>query len=1066
MACGAYHHAIIISPCVYARHLFAENVATDTTFWKYEDAARHLATQLMSKYSNLAVLGYQTSGRVPSDVWSDPNRLNAYFFSQASRIILLVPSDAEEHVNSFSRTCLAPLLTCPKEEGGRPEWHSRFVAAVIGNTRVPNQLAPGVPFIDVVRFREIGWVRDVTGMMLLQRAIKDFWVPSQSITDDQLSYPPWKTQSTQFEGYSLCETIETSFWLGTSTHVTGQIDINELDNAFSKGIDSPYPNGRAIRSRSGRRSKSRSQSRSRHTSSSGYRSLEPEFEAEQIDERLLDTRITHIVQATKPVVLTELVTKDLIVNGSVCPQPDVINESNGIPSSPDNATSQLMAELDSEQTDSQLSTNGTVKTEVTVVRKVAVDEQDSAQITHSAAAQPHSPATVLDAAGPCDWLPFESMDGSKEGTGSAVSSKDITIGSEEKEPKDQSESTALLRTQNLSEKVTQASIPSPRIPLTVEDGMSYQATDSAPLSHPSETIHSALKVQSEAEKSLTAKVTEVNKSLSVDGTDNTLPDESIPFIDSGTEEEQIIEPSAWKTVEHTQPRELESLSIPLSSEQNRSEPTKTASYWSVTRTKPPESPIFRKQIIWPKLSEPLNVEVPVELNEAIHLTPPRATVETSPRFTPFPSSERSQKSYITVERLTSGSTRTTPQTRNIETDPTLTAGFPSRKATPVKSVHSTAFHEDEADEQSVRKRTQSAGPKGASYMKKTITREEFFTESVKIERRTRPNGTMDSADSTVSMRSSPNRSNQRVEKDSRESVSEEIRSHSVRLVSPGRQTPSAEGTTSESQSSPCGPQQSKTERNSNRIFYVRSSKPSMGDSTDLTTSEEAERARSVEPQKTFTTPILRSAGHSLPPSPHLARRQIVKLYPSPWLYPPEGTVADAYSQIRAPLASGYMTGEGISCYAFSGTRYRKNKLEIPKLFLCKDAAVWTGPDSAETFRFELLHALPAESSHPEQECKLITPKRTKPEQEEAVCEKSVKFQQAVPKLPETRIDKKRAVVWKISGTYIVSCLVAFLSVIVMFFWLYHKSGASLEAEFYSFWSSWTSKFMSKRSQQD
>ncbi|TGZ71465.1 hypothetical protein CRM22_002619 [Opisthorchis felineus] len=988
MACGAYHHAIIISPCVYARHLFAENVATDTTFWKYEDAARHLATQLMSKYGNLAVLGYQTSGRVPSDVWSDPNRLNAYFFSQASRIILLVPSDAEEHVNSFSRTCLAPLLTCPKEEGGRPEWHSRFVAAVIGNTRVPNQLAPGIPFIDVVRFREIGWVRDVTGMMLLQRAIKDFWVPSQSIMDDQLSFPPWKTQSTQSEGYSLCETIETRFWLGTNTHVTGQIDINELDNAFSKGTDSPYPNGRAIRSRSGRRSKSRSQSRSRHTSSSGYRSLEPEFEAEQTDERLLDTRITHIVQATKPVVLTELVAKDLVVNGSVCPQPDVVNGSNGIPSSPDNATSQLTAELDSEQTDSQVSTNGTVKTEVTVVRKVVADEQDAAQITPSAAVQPHSPATVLDATRPSDWLPLESRDSSKEGIRS-VSSKDITISSEEKKTKDQLESTAFLRTQNLSEKVTQASILSPRIPpLTVEDGMSYHATDSTPQIHPSETIHSALKVQSEAENSQTAKVTEVNRVLPVDETYNTLPDEAIPFIDSSTEEERIIEPSALKTVEHTPTRELEPLPIPLSSEQNRSAP-----YWSVTRTKAPESQIFRKHFIWPSLNEPLNVELPAELNAAIHLTPPRATVETSPRFTPFPSSEPSQKSYITVERFASGSTRTTPQTRSIETDPTTTTSFPSRKTTPVKSVHSTVFHEDEADEQSVRKRTQASGPKGASYMKKTITREEFFTESVKIERRTRPNGTTNSTDSTGSMGPSPNRSDQRVEKDSRESVSEEIRSHSVRLISPEQQTP-AEGTTSESQSSPCGPQQSKTERNSNRIFYVRSSKPSMGDSTELTTSEEAERARSVEPQRTFTTPILRSAGHSLPPSPYLARRQIVKLYPSPWLYPPDGTVADAYSQIRAPLAPGYMTGEGISCYAFSGTRYRKNKFEIPKLFLCKDAAVWTGADSAETFRFELLHALPAESPHSVQECRLITPKVTKPEQEEVVCEKSVKFQQA------------------------------------------------------------------------
>ncbi|KAF6777332.1 hypothetical protein AHF37_03028 [Paragonimus kellicotti] len=291
MACGGYHHAIVLSPCVYARTVYGENVANDTAYWKHEDAARHLATQLMSRYSNLAVLGFQTSNRVPSDVWSDADRLNACFFSQASRIIIFVPSDGEEQIKHFTRVCLTPLLTQSKEAGGRPDWHSRFIVAAVGNVRTPNQLAPGFPFLTVIRFREIGWVRDVTAIMLLQRIIKDFWSPSKV---------------KQNGNYSLNETIETSSRVGTNTYVTGQMENPFLEDVHLKHPVRPNSNiVRRVRSRT-RDSKSRSRSQSRHTSSSGYRSLEPCFEAQQTEEHTLDTRLINMVDTMEPEVMKEL----------------------------------------------------------------------------------------------------------------------------------------------------------------------------------------------------------------------------------------------------------------------------------------------------------------------------------------------------------------------------------------------------------------------------------------------------------------------------------------------------------------------------------------------------------------------------------------------------------------------------------------------------------------------------------------------------------------------------------------------------------------------------------------
>lgn len=172
MSTGGYHHAIILSPAFYARQCYSDNISNDSSYWKHEDAARHLSNHVMNKYPNLNVLCLNNSTYMKNDLWSDSTRINACLFSQASRIVLFIPDDATEHITYFSRHCLHPLLCRSRDQGGRPEWHSRFIAVAIGSVQVPNQLNPDVPFINVIRFREIGWFRDIMGMMLLEKAIK------------------------------------------------------------------------------------------------------------------------------------------------------------------------------------------------------------------------------------------------------------------------------------------------------------------------------------------------------------------------------------------------------------------------------------------------------------------------------------------------------------------------------------------------------------------------------------------------------------------------------------------------------------------------------------------------------------------------------------------------------------------------------------------------------------------------------------------------------------------------------------------------------------------------------
>ncbi|CAL8109175.1 unnamed protein product [Calicophoron daubneyi] len=322
MASGGYHHAIVLSPGTYARFLYQENIASDPNYWRHEDAARHLATQLMSKYSDLTLITLPSSRVLPDSVWSNPDQLSACIFSQASRIILFVPSDADEHIRTFTRSHLVPLLTKDRENGGRPDWRDRFLVAAVGNVQLPTQLGPTVPFLKSVRFREIGWVRDITALMLLRGIIKTLWTPSPAQAAGTVQ---GESQSRNYStneqiGCSLNEVIETTSCVGTTTYVTGRMEVSN-DEQYKSLSNRRASSAHRVRGKI-RGSKSASRSRSRKSSGSGRRGLEPDFEARQTEEMLVDIRMIHTSKSAAPIILLDIPSaSDLteisdLVNGS------------------------------------------------------------------------------------------------------------------------------------------------------------------------------------------------------------------------------------------------------------------------------------------------------------------------------------------------------------------------------------------------------------------------------------------------------------------------------------------------------------------------------------------------------------------------------------------------------------------------------------------------------------------------------------------------------------------------------------------------------------------------------
>ncbi|CAH8504496.1 unnamed protein product [Schistosoma bovis] len=320
MSTGGYHHAIILSPAFYARQCYSDNISNDSSYWKHEDAARHLSNHVMNKYPNLNVLCLNNSTYMKNDLWSDSTRINACLFSQASRIVLFIPDDATEHITYFSRHCLHPLLCRSRDQGGRPEWHSRFIAVAIGSVQVPNQLNPDVPFINVIRFREIGWFRDIMGMMLLEKAIKDFWVPPE-MKELTLQQSNLKQSNMISIKYSLNEIVETTSLVDITTHVIGKMDLDEIQKHSHSQLKSSYIK-QSINDISHDENKINNSRNHNHSSRldehllrSNRRYIKPEFEAEQLQENILEARLISTIGQVVPVnIKNELLNHHLSVD--------------------------------------------------------------------------------------------------------------------------------------------------------------------------------------------------------------------------------------------------------------------------------------------------------------------------------------------------------------------------------------------------------------------------------------------------------------------------------------------------------------------------------------------------------------------------------------------------------------------------------------------------------------------------------------------------------------------------------------------------------------------------------
>ncbi|CAH8530615.1 unnamed protein product [Schistosoma rodhaini] len=313
MSTGGYHHAAILSPAFYARQCYSDNISNDSSYWKHEDAARHLSNHVMNKYPNLNVLCLNNSTYMKNDLWSDSTRINACLFSQASRIVLFIPDDAAEHITYFSRHCLHPLLCRSRDQGGRPEWHSRFIAVAIGSVQVPNQLNPDVPFINVIRFREIGWFRDIMGMMLLEKAIKDFWIPPE-MKEATLKHSNLKQSNMISIKYSLNEIVETTSLVDITTHVIGKMDLDEIQKNSLSRLKSSHgkQSMNGISHNENEINDSRNHNHSsrleEHLLRSNRRLIKPEFEAEQLQENILEARLTGTIGQVVPVnIKNELV---------------------------------------------------------------------------------------------------------------------------------------------------------------------------------------------------------------------------------------------------------------------------------------------------------------------------------------------------------------------------------------------------------------------------------------------------------------------------------------------------------------------------------------------------------------------------------------------------------------------------------------------------------------------------------------------------------------------------------------------------------------------------------------
>ncbi|VDP68678.1 unnamed protein product [Echinostoma caproni] len=1152
-----YHHAIVLSPATYARHMFPEDIARNEAFWKSEDSAWHLATQLMSRYSTLNVLGFRASFPIPPDVWSDATKLNACFFSQASRIIILVPSDAESHIVTFSQTCLCPLLTKTEEQGGHPEWRERFVAAVIGNVRVPTELAPGVPFIKVVRFREIGWVRDITAMMLLQRAIQEFWVPSHARTGPTRPYWNWAGGNAQ-SSCQLSETIETKTVLGMCTHVSGQMETpatNTSDLGRSKSVDSRCSSSRRRRRRRHQQEHgdqtvtSRSRSRSQHSSSSGYRSLDPEFEAQQTEELIVDTRVINVLDGTQPIYLV-----DVMRNASAAQKVE-----NSHASKLEESHSKVVSKSEHTETNS-------------------VSENLSTNVEMTTTVEPHADPSVLRSDLPkkppkpdVDELSFEgtSVTKDEEDTGSHEIDNPGSF-SEPKsliERKTIKDETDPLEDTSLSEKSTLK--PAREVDKVIDDNLSYdhsqkmttsvtkydaslsESSQNVVLSNQKEHLNDRFykpdqegatklknwsqRVETELQSSVTTNRYDKKKSLGcsdrmvskqacgvppdrmnegVECRQNSpilvsrsegdrlkspppppLPPKTkasfifsqmfytkqkdkqnsvefpLPYINSdGVFKKQETLMSMRETDKQIASHEPEASNKPICSdttteredseqkretEPNRSPPVIGKHCWGVVNT---EGPLIQKSCIdFSSFSYEEKRNDVSELDSLdASLVSPIIAQKSSVTATPSPQMSMSTTTnHQDIQKDSSLVQSKTEPLSVVHHIPVVLAPTVNQAPDQIKPVHEMSTKPTLISQPvSVQTRSppvnvervvtvspnQSGSPslrkKHVSYSTETITCEHTISECTEISSRSMPAAKrlplLLEHQTDAAQRSSPH-------------VPIRARSTTPEQVGPSWIPPRSRTISEECELT--------SRRNlhssitpSGRVLYFRSAAPSRVSGKDfgsykLPRSLSSSRVRLAEP--TVLT-------GSLSESPNVKSRPRVHIYPSPWRPIYDETVADATTQMAGPLATGYMESEGVRCYAFTGTHYRKTTSPTPRLVVYKDTSVWTGPDATETYRLEVMFATRARIKSPRQQSLLVqsVPMKVdhidvvdaKPSELQALPVSSTAPDQTKPSPTSSELSvaksREKLIDWKTILLFILSCFVALIALTVAYFCLF------------------------------
>ncbi|TPP63338.1 putative serine-rich repeat protein [Fasciola gigantica] len=1047
-----YHHAIVLSPATYARHMFPGDIAQNEVFWKSEDSAWHLATQLMSRYSTLAVLGFRASFSVPADVWKDATRLNACFFSQASRIILLVPTDAETHIEVFTRTCLSPLLTNSEEQGGHPEWRDRFIVAVIGNVRVPSELAPGIPFVKVIRFREIGWVRDITAMMLLHRAIQDYWVPSHANVRSTRPYWNWAGGSAQ-SSCQMSETIETKTSLGVCTHVSGQMQPINFETGRSKSVDSRLHRRRSS-SRRRPQSKppttsSRSRSRSQHSNSSGYRSLDPEFEAQQTEELMVDTRVINVLDGSQPIYLVDAAPRKEKVHDEHKPVTSTMEDTiENVASGEEHVTDKMAARLSPtgeknskehskshaqysapntlplrvetenlslstryEKTDAMegklqdpfslgsLSEESSLNDDLTTIQENSVCAKSNAEFSKSDRSEVN---TVIEAERIRDvsQAAISSSTKPNESHIKVISSSQLVKEEQHSEKQDNQWEKSEDFTEPKEEQSAGTksclhnSVEISSSPLEKPSIHREMAVNKLVCSPPRETANESVAC-SELPPTLITRSSGKLKVIKSKSPPPALPpktkarfifsqmyfkkkqdqensvDFKVPYIDSESiSEKQKLIPDTKRPYVETISQDIRQTNergiMTKNFDQNVTEGNEanlcTGSslvnqhYWSVIST--PYSPVTKVTPLSEAFPHTVKKEDFIQHDHENLLAPNseitgkilptvktrnQDTAQDEVKFEPLEAKIKSEPLSLVhhIPVVLAPTLKETPN-RKVLVHETFTEPSAPNSVRPsaVQTRSLPVRIERVASDTAIESTTPLMKKKHVSYSTETIT----VSERTETSSRIIPLGT-----------GSNNWSKGEHHTDSAHSASPVMstRNHSVTPVrSASSLTTPGSSTVAQDQDLTSMQSLQTTTTPSGRVLYFRSAVPSRLSSKDfgsrkLPRSQSTDRVRLAEPS------VLSG---SFTDSPTKNSRPRVHIYPSPWRPLRDETVADAGTQMAGPLASGYMKGEGVRCYAFTGTHYCKRAPQTPHLVLYKDTAIWTGPDAGETYRLEVLFA--------------------------------------------------------------------------------------------------------------